>query len=81
MRVLTPLFSSTLLALSLASPANAQGGPPPGYIWHQNPGNQHYYALTADKSWTDVRAEVILTASLVTSKPGEGHATLCQVLT
>ena len=47
----------TIAAGLLSSVAVAQGGPPPGYNWIQNPANGHSYALTQAKSWTDVRAE------------------------
>ena len=36
--------------------ASSQGGPG-GYTWTLNPGNDHYYALTAPLTWPDAAVE------------------------
>ncbi|MBC8328774.1 MAG: hypothetical protein H8E31_08510 [Planctomycetes bacterium] len=45
------------MSFILASPAPAQGGPPPGYNWIENPANGHLYAVTAPLDWYQARAE------------------------
>jgi hypothetical protein len=44
--------------LVLAPGLAAQGSPPPGYNWIQNPANDHYYAVTSQLTWAQAKAEV-----------------------
>ena len=61
-------------AVLLTSSAAAQGTPPPGYQWYQNPANGHYYAISHLEGFWEAEAEAVaLGGHLATIRNQQEH--------